>query len=154
MMDVYLGLGSNVGDRERQMRLALEWIDQVEGVSIKKISRFYKTKAVSTTPQPDFLNAAVYLQTVLTPDELFTIFWEMEKKSGRKTKGNYDPRPLDIDILFYGTQIICSESLTIPHPLLQDRLFVLIPLAEIAPDFLHPILDISVVDLKRRLEKK
>lgn len=151
MTEVYIGLGSNVGDKEGQLRRALEVLDASEGIRVKAVSNFLPTKAVSRVRQPDFINAAAKIETYLTPDELLTVLCDIEKKMGRESKGNYDPRTLDLDILFYGDQIVCTDHLTIPHPLLHERLFVLTPLAEIASDFVHPVLGVRIRNLEKQL---
>ena len=149
--EVYLGLGSNVGDRERHFRLALEWISETEGIELQVVSRFIQTKAVGRVRQPDFLNAVAKIRTILMPEELLVVLQALECRAGRRSKGAYDPRPLDLDILFFGDQIVCTELLTIPHPLLHERAFVLEPLSEIAPDLVHPMFGDSIADFVSRM---
>jgi 2-amino-4-hydroxy-6-hydroxymethyldihydropteridine diphosphokinase len=144
---VYIGLGSNVGDREQYLMTALENIDAHPDIEVSQVSSFLQNPAVAAYPQPDFLNAVAELKTVLTPQELHMIFLDLETKSGRRSKGTNDPRTLDIDILLYQDQIICTDDLMIPHPMMHERHFVLSPLAEIAPHIVHPLLQMTVTEL-------
>lgn len=149
---VYLGLGSNVGHREEQLQQAIDEIASIEGIDLDQVSTFIETEAVTKMKHPDFINAAISIRTILTPRELLDLFQELERKMGRKSKGNLDPRTLDIDILFYGNDIVLEDDLIIPHPLVHERLFVLTPLAEIAPDFVHPLIGEKIIDLEQNLK--
>jgi len=144
---VYLGLGSNIGDRESYLNRAIDALDAHEQIEVMQVSSFIETQAIGKMPQPLFLNGVVSVSTFLAPIELLDVTESIEKQLGRESKGTYDPRTIDIDLLFYGQQLICEERLIIPHPMLHEREFVLTPLNEIAPDFVHPILGETVSNL-------
>ncbi|MBU2009359.1 MAG: 2-amino-4-hydroxy-6-hydroxymethyldihydropteridine diphosphokinase [Chloroflexi bacterium] len=133
MVEVYLGLGSNLGDREKNIAQALELLG--EGGRVVAISPLYETDPVGLTG-PLFLNAVGLYQTELGPHELLSFIKGIEARLGRKPA--FFPRPIDIDILVYGELAMKSESLTIPHPRLLERAFVLVPLAELAPELVVP----------------
>jgi len=133
---VYLGLGSNLGDRESNLAQALAML--VEKVRLEKYSSIYETEPVGYSEQPNFLNMVCSGSTDLDPLKLLAFVKEIEKDFGRVPSFPNAPRPIDIDILFYDDQIIRSESLTIPHSRIVERAFVLVPLSEIAPELVHP----------------
>jgi 2-amino-4-hydroxy-6-hydroxymethyldihydropteridine diphosphokinase len=137
MAIVYLGLGSNLGDRKYNLTQALELLWQQ--ALIEKVSSVYETEPVGFKEQPLFLNAVCSLSTGLKPGTLLRLAKKIEANLGRKAGFPNAPRPIDIDILFYGNQVISTQDLTVPHPRLVERAFVLVPLAEIAPDFVHPV---------------
>lgn len=146
----YIALGSNVRPRQENCEKAVQILGKNPRVVLLKSSAWYNTKAL-TLPgetQPDFINGVIQIGTSLSAEELYSVCKQVEKKMGRKkTKKRWQPRPIDLDILFYGQKIIKTKTLTIPHPLLHQRLFVLRPLAEIAPRFKHPILKKAVARL-------
>lgn len=150
MHKVYLLLGSNLGDRNKNIEVAISELKDC-GIIISKMSSFYNTKPWGYTEQPDFLNQAIECFTNLGAVELLREIKKIEKKLGRKNNIKYGPRIIDIDIIFYDDLILKSEELTIPHPLMHERYFVLKPLSEIAPDFVHPELKISVKNLLEKL---
>ena len=152
MNDVYLGLGSNIGKREKNIETALEHLQAHEDIALVQISKHYETMAVSQYKQPNFINSAARVSTLLTPLELLDITEAIEISMGRASKGMGDPRSIDIDILFYNQDIMSTDRLTIPHSLAHERLFVLNPLNDLAPDFIHPILNRSMAELKAELE--
>ncbi len=133
---VYLGLGSNLGDRKQNLAAALELMSP--HLLIEQVSSFYETDPVGYENQPLFLNAVCRASTGLDPERLLHLAKEIEAKLGRVPSFRNAPRPVDIDILFYGDEIIDSPELTVPHPRLVERSFVLVPLAEIVPDLVHP----------------
>jgi 2-amino-4-hydroxy-6-hydroxymethyldihydropteridine diphosphokinase len=139
-MIVYLGLGSNLGDRTEFIRLAIEKIKSSSYFSDILWSELIETSPVGYTQQPDFINCAVKLETELSPEELLNELQSIELELGRKRGFKWGPRTIDIDILFYGDRIIQKPDLLIPHPELHKRIFVLKPLLELCPDLLHPIL--------------
>jgi 2-amino-4-hydroxy-6-hydroxymethyldihydropteridine diphosphokinase len=136
---VFLHTGSNIGDRLRNLEQALENIETRIG-AVTMASRVFETKAWGITDQPDFLNQAVEVLTPMDPYQLLEAILEIEKTMGRKREIKWGKRLIDIDILFYEDLVIASENLTIPHPFLHERKFVLEPLMDIAPDFVHPVL--------------
>jgi 2-amino-4-hydroxy-6-hydroxymethyldihydropteridine diphosphokinase len=146
---VYLSLGSNVGDRETQLRDALTRLDAVGRVVT--VSSFYETEPVEFTEQPWFLNCAVKLETSKTPQQLLTAILGIEAEMGRKRLQNKGPRSIDIDILLFDDVVVNSKELTIPHPAMQHRRFVLEPLAEIAPEVIHPMLKKTIRELRDAL---
>jgi len=151
---VFLGLGSNIGKREEYLSKALSELENHPLIKIIQTSSFIETKAISKTCQPDFINAVCEITTFLNPEELLMETQEIEKKLGRTKKGTQEPRTIDIDILFFGEIVITQENLIIPHALLHTRSFVLNPLAEIAPEFIHPILNQNVETLLTYIETK
>lgn len=149
---VFLSLGSNLGDKKKYLESAIEFLRQSSHIELCKVSSWYETKALTLAGEeekhPDFLNGVVAIKTNLKPFELLDFCKKMELECGRKqTDKRWQPRTLDIDILFYGDLILENEQLQIPHPSLHQRLFVLEPLKEIAPDFLHPILKKTMLEL-------
>jgi len=132
----YLGLGSNLGDRKQNLAQALELVSQQ--VAVEQLSSIYETEPVGYKQQPLFLNAVCRISTKLSPEQLLGLAKGIEAKLGRVSSFLNAPRPIDIDILFYGDEVVSSRELTIPHPHLAERAFVLVPLAEIAPGLIHP----------------
>ena len=136
LVTVYLGLGSNMGDREGNMDRALDFLSQ--RMRVGKVSSVYDTDPMDNINQPRFLNMACQAFTRLEPEGLLALAKGIESKMGRYGKSN-DPRPIDIDILFYDEKVMETPELVIPHPRMTERAFVLVPLAEIAPDLAHPV---------------
>ncbi len=134
---VYLGLGSNLGNRQGNLDKALDYLSH--RLRVEKVSSVYDTEPIGNVNQPRFLNMVCQIQTRLTAKELFTLIQGIESRLGRAPGKRNAPRPIDIDILFYGDQIIETPELVIPHPRLTERAFVLVPLAEIAADLVHPL---------------
>ena len=145
----YLSLGSNVGDRAVQLHDAIARLAAAGRVAA--ISSFYETEPVEFTDQPWFLNCAVALETRMPPPELMKTLLAIEQAMGRRRTQKKGPRTIDIDILLYGNEIVDSPDLTIPHPAMQERRFVLQPLAEIAPEARHPALKKTVGELLAEL---
>ncbi len=153
MHKVYLLLGSNLGDSAEQLKHAKGQITKLIG-NITKESSFYSTAAWGNTSQPDFLNQIVVVTTTLTPELLLDTILQIEKDMGRVRNIKNDPRIIDIDIIFFAKKIIQKENLTIPHPLLQERNFVLVPLHELSPNFIHPVLKKTVHQLLKTCKDK
>ena len=152
MAIVFVGLGSNVGDRQKNLTDAIEELRKFPKTQIISVSKFYETKPVGGPPQKDFLNAAIELQTTLPPGVLLAGFQKTEQNFGRpQDHGRWEPRVLDLDLLFYDDMILNSPELTIPHPLLHQRRFALEPMNEIAPDWIHPILNKTIRSLLKEL---
>ena len=146
---VYLGLGANLGDRQGNLLRAVELL--LQWGQIEELSSLYESEPVGYLEQPPFLNAVCELTTTLTAEELLAVVKNIESALGRTPSFRNAPRPIDIDILFYGEQVMNSPHLTIPHPGLEERAFVLVPLAEIAPDLVHPVSGITVREMMARL---
>lgn len=153
MNQVYLSIGGNLGYRRANLALATQLIKQEIGV-LKKRSAFYKTKAWGIENQPDFLNQCLYVETLLSPQEVMQIALKIETKMGRVRARKWYTRLIDIDILFYNQLIINTKDLIIPHPHLHTRNFVLVPLTEIAPELVHPILKKNIKELYEKSPDK
>ncbi len=136
---VYLLSGANLGDRQRNLERACEMLGSMAG-KIEKRSAYYETDAWGVTSQPAFWNQAILLSTPLEPDQLLTVIHQIEQVLGRRRDQRWGARTLDIDILYFGDQVIRTERLSVPHPEIANRRFTLVPLAGIAPGFVHPLL--------------
>ncbi len=146
---VYLGLGSNIGDRDANLSAALRALAAV--VTIEHVSSVYDTAPMLYTNQPRFHNLVCQATTSLTPGALLHAAKEIERQLGRTSGPRYGPRVIDIDLLLYGRLIVNTPALTIPHPRIAERAFVLAPLAELAPTLTHPVLGETMVELLRRV---
>ena len=148
--DVFLGLGSNLGEREKFLDRS---VNELKGLGENKvvwISPVYETEPYGKKDQPAFLNAALQLETPLAPDELFIRIKAIEASLGRIGGERWGPRELDIDILIYDGLVFEEGGLKVPHPDMENRNFVLIPLMDIAPDLVHPVIGLTVTEMARR----
>ena len=146
---VYLSLGSNIGDRAANLNAAIDRL-RVLG-EVVAVSSFYETEPVEFIAQAWFLNCAVALDTEKTPQQLLAGIVDIEQRLGRRRGRKKGPRIIDLDILLFGNSIVDDPGLTIPHPAMHERRFALEPLAEIAPDALHPVLQLTIRELRDAL---
>jgi len=153
MSIVYIGIGSNLGNREKNCLHAIEFLEK-RGITVKKMSSMYETKPWGVKDQPLFLNMAIEIETELKPMELFKVLKSIEREIGREESLRWGPRKIDLDILLFDNIVLNRNNLIIPHPLMHERDFVLRPLCEIASNINHPILKMSIGDLFQQLCKK
>lgn len=133
-----IALGSNLGDSLATLNSAIETLDNIPGIAVKARSSWYQTSPIGP-PQPDYINACAILEVTLAPEELLAKLLETETKFNRIRGEKWGARTLDLDLLLYDNEILESPTLTLPHPRMTERAFVLVPLAEIAPDWVHPV---------------
>jgi 2-amino-4-hydroxy-6-hydroxymethyldihydropteridine diphosphokinase len=134
----YIGLGANLGDPVRQVTQALALLSQAPEVEVVRVSRFYLTPPLGPPGQPWYVNAAAQVKTRLTPEELLRVLLQVERGLGRERGERWGPRVIDLDLLLYDGEVMEEPGLTIPHPEMHRRAFVLVPLADIAPEAWHP----------------
>lgn len=147
MVQAYLGLGSNIGDRKQQLLKAIDLIGNIKGIKVTKQSSIYETAPIGYTDQPNFLNLCLEIETELSPQQLLKHCLDIEQQLHRVREIRWGPRTLDIDILLYSDNIIETDNLSIPHPRMQERAFVLIPLNDIASGKKDPRLNQKIHDL-------
>ena len=147
----FLSLGSNLGDKKNYLDFAVEKIKNSDFCEVKKVSDFIVTKPVGEVQQDDFLNGCIEIKTLFTPYELLDFINKVEEEAGRKRTVHWGPRTLDIDIIFYDDIVIYDDRLKIPHIEMENRFFVLKPLAQIAPFYKHPYYNVCVKELLLRL---
>lgn len=154
--DVFIGLGTNLGNKQENIFTAMKYLNERVGMVIVH-SSFYTTKPVGFSSDNDFINTTCLVMTSLPPLELLSVTKEIEKEMGRDTKskgGIYNDRIIDIDILLYDDLILEDEALTLPHPHLHERSFVLDPLVEIAGQYIHPVLNKTISQLQEELNNQ
>jgi 2-amino-4-hydroxy-6-hydroxymethyldihydropteridine diphosphokinase len=136
-----IALGSNLGNSQYIVEEAITKLDRLSQIKILQVSNWYRTKAItlSNLQQPDYINGCAILETTLSPQELLAALLAVEVQFGRIRRAKWDARTLDLDLLLYENYILNTDNLVIPHPRMCDRAFVILPLAEIAPDWVHPV---------------
>jgi len=153
----YIGLGSNLGDGKRTLQDAWNMLDEMPGVHAERISNPYLTAPVDMTSQHWFTNAIGILQTDLAPDDLLATLLDVETYFGRKKvikSFGYQDRSIDLDLLYYGNIRMDTPELTLPHPRVKDRLFVLVPLAELVPDFVDTVSGKPITEMENALRER
>jgi 2-amino-4-hydroxy-6-hydroxymethyldihydropteridine diphosphokinase len=151
-INAYIGIGSNLGDRQKNIRAAVDRMKHSPGIAVLSVSSMLENPAIGGPPDsPPFFNAAAKIETTVGSHALLHQLLEIEKSLGRDRRVKWEPRLIDLDLLLYGDQIVSSQELVVPHPLMHERAFVLRPLAEIAPDAVHPTLQMTIAGLLANL---
>jgi len=154
MRNIFLGLGSNIGDKLEYLQAALKGIESLHGTSLLRTSSIYATEPVGNKNQPEFLNLVAEIESNLSPQRLLAELKSIERDLGRRQTERWGPREIDIDILYYNSTITTEKDFQVPHGEVSKRRFVLVPLAEIAPQFQDPISKISLSELLQRCPDK
>lgn len=147
-------LSSKIGDSQQIVQAAIAQLDAQPEIDILRVSPWYRTKAITlpdAAPQPDYINGCAILKTTLTPWQLLQVLFGVEKNFGRERRERWGARTLDLDLLLYGDRCIDTPELVLPHPHMGDRAFVLVPLAEIAADWIHPVHGVAIAELCQKL---
>ncbi len=152
MVEVFLGLGSNLGDRSKNVDNSIHLLQEMEGVELKERASNYETEPVGP-PQPWFINTAVKLETTFSPELTLTKCKEVERRIGRVDSGKWGPRLVDLDLLLVGNLVLETEKITLPHPQMEKRRFVLLPLLELEPNLVHPKLQVPLKELLPKTEE-
>ncbi len=148
MKNVFIGLGSNIGDKHQNLHRAIHHIQAMPQTKLIAVSSFYPTKAWGNTEQEDFLNACVHIQTYLNAQTCMQYLLAIEENMGRiRTADKWQPRIIDLDILDFNSEVIHTQTVTAPHPYLHERMFALLPLQELFPSYIHPVLKKPVQDI-------
>ncbi len=145
--NVFIGTGSNLGAKIKNCRIAIQMVDSLPDCRVTAQSDFFRTAPVGVEGHDWYVNAVFSIETELPPQDLLTHLLKVEKELGRQRIQKWDPRTIDLDILLYGSQVIDDKELKVPHPLMHSRKFVLVPMAQLAPDLLHPVLGKSIAEL-------
>lgn len=146
MDQIFISLGSNLGDRQSQIETAKSLLAEAS-IKIIMCSPLYISKAWGITDQPDFYNQIIQVKTTLSPEDLMALLLDIELKMGRRRDGKWKERSIDLDLLFYGKEIRRTRSLTIPHPMIETRNFILTPMMDLSPHLVHPILGQTIQEL-------
>jgi 2-amino-4-hydroxy-6-hydroxymethyldihydropteridine diphosphokinase len=146
----YIGIGSNLGNRQENCSRAVEILEK-RGIKVQKKSSLYETEPWGVKDQPRFINMVVQIETTLKPNDLLRLLKDIEKEIGRQDSFHWGPRMIDLDILLFNALVLNEENLQIPHPYLHEREFVLKPLNEIAPDVIHPVFHMSIDKLTQNM---
>jgi 2-amino-4-hydroxy-6-hydroxymethyldihydropteridine diphosphokinase len=150
-MKAFIGLGSNLGDREANIRQALQFLEQLPETTIVRGSSLYDTEPVGVSDQPNFLNGVVQIETHLAPRQLLWNLMLIERRLGRVRTQKWGPRVIDLDLLLYGEEVVEEDDLQVPHPLMTKRSFVMVPLVEIEPLLVHPVTNQTMLSILQRL---
>lgn len=150
---VFIAIGSNLGDREENLKEAIRLAEAGGGLSVVRVSSFYESEPWGVTEQPRFVNAVFEARTSLSARGLLRYLKEIEKKMGRAPAEKWGPRLIDMDIIFYGNMVIKEDDFEVPHPRAHERSFVMIPLVEIAPDVAHPVLRRTASEIADGLDR-
>lgn len=148
MNKAFISIGSNIGDRKRFLKEAIDTLNEHQHMEVRAVSSLYETAPVGYTDQSDFLNVAVAIETSLTAHELLAVCQSIEQTLGRERTIRWGPRTVDLDILLFNDDDINTENLIVPHPRMHERGFVLIPLLEIDSDLMHPVLQVELSTLE------
>jgi 2-amino-4-hydroxy-6-hydroxymethyldihydropteridine diphosphokinase len=154
MITAYIGIGSNLGDTLNNCRKSIEMTGRIPDTSVTAQSRFFRTEPVGVEGQDWYVNGVISLSTGLSAQDLLKSLLEIEQIMGRERKKKWDSRTIDLDILLYGQEVIEEENLTVPHPLMHLRRFVLEPMVQLAPDLIHPVLGKSMAGLLEDLREQ
>jgi len=150
-MKAFIGLGSNLGDREANIRQALQQLEQMPETTIVRGSSLYDTEPVGVPDQPNFLNGVVQIETHLAPRQLLWNLMLIERRLGRVRTQHWGPRVIDLDLLLYGEEVVDEPDLQVPHPQMTQRSFVMVPLVEIEPLLVHPVTNQTMLSILQRL---
>jgi 2-amino-4-hydroxy-6-hydroxymethyldihydropteridine diphosphokinase len=150
MSRIFIGIGSNLGDRAAYLRRALSELEHLHLTTLKKYSSIYETEPVGVKEQPKFLNMVVEVDSLLRPEDLVRELKDIETRVGRTGHEHWGPREIDLDLLYYGGEMLNESALQVPHPEISNRRFVLVPLKEIAAEFQDPLRHLNIGELLQR----